>query len=285
MRGFTSMSPGTGISPEYCCAAMKDLRFGCSTWFFQEYSVTEALQIIERCGFPAAEIWMEHLWKSSEPLGTIRALAERLGLTLSLHAASYDLNITSANPWIRRESMRQIEDSISAAADLGAEPVVVHAGRLSSSRGDVEEYWRLMEEAFDFLDQAAAGSGINVGIEVMEKRSKERFVGPEDVRRLMSRGWNRLGLTVDLAHIQTVMDHEQFFSRIDDEWILHVHLSDFSPESTHMPLGRGKMDIDRALQALQTRYQGIVVLEGFVRGSGPQTIEANRDYLRDHGWM
>jgi hypothetical protein len=45
------------------------------------------------------------------------------------------------------------------------------------------------------------------------------------------------------------------------------------------------MDIDRALQALRTHFRGVVILEGFVRGAGPQTVEANRDYLRDHGWM
>ena len=264
---------------------MRELRFGCSTWFFQEYSVPEALQIIGRCGFPAAEIWMEHVWKSPEPVGRIRSLAERSNLTLSLHAASYDLNITSANPGIRTESMRQIEESIRTAAELGAEPVVVHAGRLSSSRGDMEEYWRLMKEALDYLDRAAAGSGTKVAIEAMEKRSKERFVTPADIHRLMSRGWKHLGLTVDLAHIQTVMEHNRFFGRIEDEWIFHVHLSDFSPEATHVPLGRGSMDIDHALQALRNHYQGIVVLEGFVRGEGPRTIEANRDFLRDHGWM
>jgi sugar phosphate isomerase/epimerase len=264
---------------------MENLLFGCSTWFFQEEPVQEALRNIGGCGFSAAEIWMEHLWKSSESPGEIRSLAEDLGLTLSLHAASYDLNITSANPGIRGESMRQVEQSIRTAAALGAEPVVVHAGRLSSTRGDTEEYWRLMEEAFEHLDRIAAESGTEVSVEAMEKRSKERFVTPSDIRRLMSRDWNHLGLTVDLAHIQTVMDHEQFFDRIEDEWILHVHLSDFSSDATHVPLGRGSMDIDGALSALQSRYRGVVILEGYIRGEGSRTIEANRDYLRGHGWM
>ena len=76
---------------------------------------------------------------------------------------------------------------------------------------------------------------------------------------------------------------EQFFSRIQSEWIFHAHLSDFSPASTHVPLGQGSLDIDGALQALRTHYQGVVIVEGYVPGAGLQTIEANRDYLRDHG--
>jgi sugar phosphate isomerase/epimerase len=262
-----------------------DFLFGCSTWFFQEWPVTEALLSIGRIGFCAAEIWMEHLWKSSESLDNIRRFAGDQDISLSLHAASYDVNIASTNPGIRRESLHQIEESLQAACELGASPVVVHAGRLSSSKGDMDEYWRMLAEAFDFLQHAAEERGVEIAIEVMEKRPKERFVAPEDVRRMMDGNRPNLGLTLDLAHIQTVTDHERFFHGIQNEWIHHVHLSDFSPASTHVPLGRGTMDIDKALSALSLHYQGVVIIEGYVSGAGLQTLESNRDYLRDHGWM
>lgn len=264
---------------------MKDLLFGCSTWFFQGTPICSALQTIKECGFQAAEIWMEHLWKTDENVKQIEGLANTLELPLSLHAASYDVNITSANPGIRRESLQQVRESLLVAADLGADPVVVHAGRLSSSRGDTEEYWKLLEEAFQILDELAAGVGVKVGVEAMEKRSKELFVSPADIHRMMSKGWKHVGLTVDLAHIQTVMEHERFFSSIEGKWINHAHMSDFSPDATHVPLGQGSMDIDRALRALSSRYRGIVVLEGFVRGRGRETVQANGDFLRRLGWL
>ena len=64
--------------------------------------------------------------------------------------------------------------------------MVVHAGRLSSSKGDLQEYWRLQMEAFDFLQHAAADSGTGIAIEAIGKRPKERFVKPEDIHRLMN---------------------------------------------------------------------------------------------------
>ena len=264
---------------------MKEFRFGCSTWFFQEYSVAEALQNIKRSGFSAAEIWMEHLWKSSESHHEVGRTAEELEISVSSHAASYDVNIASSNPGIRRESLRQIEESLRTAGEVGAGLVVIHAGKLSSSKGDMEEYWRLLEEAFDSVQRMAAARGIKVAVEVMENRPQERFVRPEDVQRMMAVKRSNLGLTVDLAHIQTVMDHDRFFSNIRSEWILHAHLSDSSPQATHVPLGRGSLDIDGALRALQSRYRGVVIVEGYVPGEGLQTIKANRDYLREHGWM
>jgi sugar phosphate isomerase/epimerase len=282
------MFTATGIFPEASLSSgiiMTDFRFGCSSWFFQELSIAEALQTIEGSSFSAAEIWMEHLWKSSESPGDLRILAKDLGLSLSLHAASYDVNIASTNPGIRKESLRQIEESLRVAGELGARPVVVHAGRLSSSKGDLHEYWRLLVDAFDHLQHAAVENGAEVAIEVMEKRPKERFVGPEDVHRLMVGDHCNMGLTVDLAHIRTVMDHREFFSRIPSKWIIHAHLSDSAPGATHVPLGRGSLDIDGALRALHSYYRGVVIVEGYVPGEGLKTIRHNRDYLQEHGWM
>jgi len=105
---------------------------------------------------------MEHLWKTDEKVKEIEGLAKTLSLPLSLHAASYDVNITSANPGIRMESLQQVRESLLVAADLGADPVVAHAGRLSSSRGDTGEYWKLLEEAFQILDEMAAGLGYTI---------------------------------------------------------------------------------------------------------------------------
>ena len=36
----------------------KSMRFGISTWFFQEYTVVDALKEISESGFQAAEVWM-----------------------------------------------------------------------------------------------------------------------------------------------------------------------------------------------------------------------------------
>jgi sugar phosphate isomerase/epimerase len=264
---------------------MNSLRFGCSTWFFQDSLISFALQTIKECGFQAAEIWTEHLWKTGEGVQEIRSLAGTLDLPLSLHAASYDLNITSANPGIRRESLRQVRESVRLAAELDADPVVVHAGRLSSSRGDAVEYWKLLEEAFHSLDELAEEAGVTIGVEAMEKRPKEMFVSPSDIRRMMVKGWKHVGITVDLAHVQSVMEHDRFLSSMEKTWIVHAHVSDFSNDATHVPLGRGSMDIDRALRALCSCFRGTVILEGFVRGRGRETVTANGDFLRSRGWL
>ena len=115
------------------------MRFGTSTWFFQEYPVIEALKHIWDCGFHAAEIWMEHLWKPEQSTKEIIRYAQDLGMELTLHSSSYDLNITSTNPGIRQESLRQVKQSILIGKQLGVKTVVVHPGHLSSSKGNVDD--------------------------------------------------------------------------------------------------------------------------------------------------
>ncbi len=261
------------------------MRFSSSTWFLGERSVKEALEVIARCGFTAAEVWMEHLWRTGEPPEEVKERARTLGMQLSLHGASYDLNIASANLGIRQESLRQVHESIVTAARLGAMVVVLHPGRLSASRGSVDDCWQWLTEAVALMDQWAGQEGVRVGLEAMEKRPKEIYVSPADVRRMLSKGWSNVGLTLDIAHTYTLMDPLDYMAQLDNAWISHVHLSDSSAKGVHVPLGRGQLDVAAALTGLSQRYQGLVNLEGYVPGRGEETICHNFAYLRSLGWV
>jgi len=71
----------------------------------------------------------------------------------------------------------------------------------------------------------------------MEKRNREIFVSPEDVARLFAYPWHSIRLTLDLAHTATLMNPLSYLKEINTDWIGHVHLSDNSPSTTHLPLG------------------------------------------------
>jgi len=102
------------------------MKFGASTVFLKEKPVTEALEAIARLGYASAELWMDHYRSAAQRPATIARHCRTLGLELTLHAASYDLNIISTNPGIRRESRRQIRSCFRLAAALETRLVVVH---------------------------------------------------------------------------------------------------------------------------------------------------------------
>lgn len=260
------------------------MHFGASTLFFRERSVKEALEAIVNAGYTAAEVWVEHLWWTGERPADVAARAHSLGLTLSAHAASYDLNIASSNAGIRQESLRQVALSVAMAAEMGVQIIVVHPGRLSSSRDRVEDFWDRLFDAVERIEQWALEHDVRVGLELMERRPREFFMTPEDGERLMSHTWNHVGLTVDIAHLKTLGDPVELLSRVHPAWIAHVHLSDNLPHQTHVPLGQGCIDLRAALSTLGTRYNGLVSLEGYVPGRGEEVVTANLAYLRDLGF-
>ncbi len=261
------------------------MQFGSSTMFFRELPVTRALEVIARASFAGAEVWIEHLWRKGGSPAEVKRRARELGLTLSVHATSYDVNICSTNPGIRRESIRQMVKSLQIAAQLGASTVAMHPGHFSSSRDTMADFWDPFVETLIPLDEKAAEYGLHIGMEAMEKRMLEFFVLPRDVLRLFERNWQAIGLTIDLAHAQTAMNPLEYLAQIPASKIVHAHCSDNSPQQTHMPLGRGRLDLPAALAALHKKYDGMVILEGYEPGRGEQILPANADYLRTIGFM
>jgi sugar phosphate isomerase/epimerase len=259
------------------------MKFGVSTYFLKERSLPGALELIARLGYASAEIWMEHYLASGQRPATIARRARELGIGLTVHASSYDLNILSTNAGIRRESLRQVHASLRLAAELGATVATVHPGALSSAREDQHAAWRYLEETAAILDQWAGESGIRVGIENMENRGKEIFCLPADVARLLEPPRRHLCLTLDLAHTQTHMDPLAYVKQIPAQWIGHVHLSDNGPSATHLPLGQGELPVEALLKALGRVYSGIVSLEGYIPGKGESLLSDNMHYLRRHG--
>ncbi len=261
------------------------MKFGINTWFLQELNVKEALERISLVGFKAAEVWMEHLLKTGESPESVKEMARELNLELSLHATSYDINLTSINRGIREESIRQAREAIITGKQIGAKIVVLHPGRLSASRANREECWNQLLEVLRIIDNLASECSVVVGIEAMEKRAREIFVTPDDVHRMFNVKWKKIGLTLDIAHAFTLMDPLVYLEQIEKDNICHIHISDAAPGQTHIPLGEGQIDIDSVLKALEHFYSGLIIVEGYVPGEGEKTIKKNFEYLHSLYWV
>ena len=260
--------------------------FGINTWFLKEKKVTEALEMINGYGFEYAEIWMEHILKTGESTGVIRQKAEDLNMKLSLHATSYDINIASVNKGIRQESLKQVHEAIRTADKLGVKTVVVHPGRLSTKRMSEEDYYSLLDEALKQIDEWGGKYHIKIGLEAMEKKSLEVYVTPENVNNILSKGWNNIGLTLDMAHVYTFSDVQCFMDTLKHkDLIYHVHLSDGDEKNVHLPLGWGKHPIHHALEILSGYYDGLVAIEGSIPGKGAGVIKNNIEFLKNYGWI
>lgn len=254
------------------------MRIGASTTTTRELPLAEALDAVGTLGYAALEIWVEHLWEQGAAPDRLAADASARGLALTVHGPTRDLNVTSANNGIRTESQRQYLAALDDAARLRAEVLVLHPGATSSAGDDPEAFWPPLEEFFGRIAERAAALGPRVGIENMERRRSEFVTHPALVARLLDRiGHPTLGLTLDVAHV--LFNNDVMALDGLESHICHVHLSGSTREKVHVPLREGIFDLRPALGGLARFFQGIVAIEGYVRGRARETLAENRAVL------
>lgn len=260
-------------------------RFAPATRLLWHAGVLGALEGIAGHGFRAAEVWAQHLWESQADVSEVAGKATQLGLALSLHAPSYDLNPLSSNADIRRISRTQVLTSLETAAAIGARSIVVHPGQLSSSTDDVEDYWARLEDWVELLNAQATALDVSVALEGMERKRLQFVTAIPALERLAgictALDATHVSLALDIAHAGTLGDPMKFLERV--QRVGHAHLSDTSDEKTHALLGEGRLELPTIIPALLERIQatphGLIAIEGRLASDEPRALQVAAAYL------
>ncbi|MEM4725294.1 MAG: sugar phosphate isomerase/epimerase family protein, partial [Candidatus Hadarchaeum sp.] len=206
------------------------------------YEVAEALQIASDLGYDGVEIWAYHLYRSNEQPSRLAQVAKDLGLGLTVHALSWDLNMTSDIPSLRKESLTLLGQCIELAAALAAPLLVVHPGRATVPKADKGLYWPLLVEGIQQLAHKAAAYDIVIAVEHMEPLDAELVVQPGDAQRLLQEvNENNVCVTFDAAHVPPGTDLIRFLQQMPA--VRHVHISDANQEQRHLPLRAGCLNL------------------------------------------
>jgi sugar phosphate isomerase/epimerase len=204
-----------------------------------------------------------------------RDRARDAGISLSVHAPVH------AEP-LRSGSVRELDDSLRLAVDLGAGLLNIHF----SEPRRVEEY----AAAVTPLLQRCAISGVKLAIENVPATS------PEDFNRLFSllprsngRGEPAVGMCLDVGHANlhagTNNDYIAYVDRLRPEVaIIHVHLHENNGDrDSHLviftgPSARDPSGVQALLDRLEKRaFAGNVILEQWPQP--PEQLAQARDRL------
>ena len=159
---------------------------GVSSSLARTESLVESVRLIADIGYKNIEIWMEQIANSGMGLPEIMDLLKRYELSYRFHSDTRDVNLTSSNIGIRRESIRQVLREIDIIAKLQGRILTVHPGRMSSSKDIPEDFLDKQFDALNEISKYAEKSGVIIGIENMEKRTKELVIRYEDLERLIN---------------------------------------------------------------------------------------------------
>ncbi len=234
----------------------------------------EILAAARDLGYDGVEVWAYHLSLTGGDAAALGAQARRMGLVLTLHGLSWDLNLTSRLDGIRKASLEALHRSVDLAGELSARMVIIHPGRTTMPYDPAGPYWPQLVAAIRELADHAAGRSVGLGVEHMESRQGEYVVTAADANRLV-REVDRpnVGVVLDVAHIPWGEDEAAFIARL--ERITHVHLSDADESRLHLPLGQGGRNLAGALRALRG-YEGTIAVEGYSIGAGTDLARWNK---------
>ena len=227
------------------------------------YQLEEVFNIAKHLGYDGVEVWHSHLIKTGEDKNCagLREKARQSGLSLSFHALSWDLNFTSKVDQVRETSLKMLEESIDIAAELNANPVVVHPGRITIPGDSSEESWQFLIEGINRLTSYAQPKRLDIALEIMEHIPNEFFITPEDANHLLDEITTpNLGITFDAAHVPLEIDPLDYLTRINN--VMHIHLSDLTPLKRHIALNTGDCDFSELIKYIVINLQVDVAIEG-----------------------
>ena len=243
---------------------------------FSSKPILEALELIAKCGFDCAEIWVDHAWDEERGASQeeLKAALTRLNLQSTIHCSIMHISITSPNKGIREESLRQTFQAIDLAKDLGSRLIVIHPGSRFSILEDPKSHWSHQASSIGKILDYAKQRGVIAAVENMD--SDKEIVSVKnwgDLDRLFEDvGSKDKWVTLDVTHVRNTEETLGFIEQAQKH-IAHFHLSDGTQEKMHLRIGRGELDLRRVVAALKdSGYDGVWSLECFIANNNEDKL-------------
>jgi sugar phosphate isomerase/epimerase len=190
-------------------------------------------------------------------------LLKAYGLEASSICGIYtpDRDLSNADPSVRANAVRYVKDCVAFASELGALVVIVvpsSVGKTTPS-APLDEEWRLACESIRDAGQFAAGLGVRLAIEVLNRYETYLVNRIDQAIKLRDEvGLDSVGVMVDAFHMN--IEERSIPEAIKNaaDHLIHVHIADSNREA----VGFGHTDLRSLLRTLlEVRYEGYIVME------------------------
>jgi len=241
-------------------------RLGFSSLAFYEESLENALSWGESNNFGLLEIVAENNHAiDEETLPEIKDLTSSYNFDYTVHSPFSDINISSLNKSIRKESIRQVKYSIFAVNEIGGKILTFHPGRHSAATNKSRENTKKI--LFDSLKEISDYNkdyGVTIALENMPDTFITTMkVSKEVLEVLENKQLSGIKHTMDVGHLETNnVDIGEYIQDLRN-YLIHIHLHDnFGEFDNHLPLGDGNINFPRIFKALkEINYTGRIILE------------------------
>lgn len=232
------------------------MELGFTTLPMLNKNLNEILEIASKEGFTLIEILSEgpyaaYRLKNNNDL--IKNLNKK-GIEINIHGPDVDLNLASINDGIRKESVKQIKETIDIANVIDANAITVHPGKVGRKDKWLRDY--AIELSIDSIgkcvDYAKETGNVKISVENLPERFN--FLGNRIEEIEIIQESTNSKITIDTGHANTCENCEDFFKLKNIEY---YHINDNNGiKDQHLILGEGNLD----LNLLKHIHKGIIEL-------------------------
>ncbi|MEF2293524.1 sugar phosphate isomerase/epimerase family protein [Virgibacillus dokdonensis] len=242
----------------------------------------EVIHIAKQYGCIGVEMWAEHMYYHQASPEDIRETAKAEQVDITLHAASWDLNICSLNQGIQQQSIVELKKSIDLAAKLGALHMTFHPGKYTVKNYLTACHQENLVTNTQLLLDYAKEKQVTLSQELMEVIPKEMLTYPEQMTQFQAKLNGELCVTLDIAHVPLQDDPINYFEHL--QHVNSIHLSDSTKTQYHVPLGKGSVELHRVLTYF-SKLDKPIVLEGMDTTKELAFLKQHIAYLNHHHWL
>ena len=222
-----------------------------------------------------------------EDIEKAKAISEKKGMEICVHAPFFELNIAGFCRGIRDESVRYIKKAADLCAALGGEVLIVHAGNYiynippgttPNNNPLMKAQWEYNIESLKKINDHANSRGIIVCLENIGYKSIDKTF--EHLLEMRLAVGDSLKFTFDIGHARLYAEGgvERGFKVLGDN-IRHIHFTDNNgTDDDHLPIGDGNSDYSSFMSHIRA-FPHIVTLEVLDIGYDPAAIIRSRDYF------
>ncbi|MCC7573852.1 MAG: sugar phosphate isomerase/epimerase [Candidatus Methanofastidiosum sp.] len=261
-------------------------RLGFSSLAFYGESLENALSWGETNNFELLEIVAENNHAiDEETLTKIKDLISSYNFDYTVHSPFSDINISSLNKSIRKESVRQVKYSIFAVNEIGGKILTFHPGRHSAATSKSRENTKQI--LFDSLKEISDYNkdyGVTIALENMPDTFITTMrVSKEVLEVLENKQLSEIKHTMDVGHLETNnVDIGEYIYDLR-KYLIHMHLHDnFGEFDNHLPLGDGNINFPGIFRVLkEINYKGRIILEM----TKTEDILKSRKFLEEKNYL
>ena len=195
----------------------------------------------------------------------VRGQIRERGLSLVCYTPEqciYPVNLAAHLPAQRRRSLKFFEDNLRAAAELGADKMLVTTGWGYLDDSNREEAWKYAKDGLMALGDMAGDYGMTLALEVLRRDESNLVYNLPTLKRMMDElDHPSIGAMIDTIPMALAGERPKDYLETFGDRLVHVHFIDGAPRG-HLAWGDGILDMKGYLEEFSGySYQGYLSLE------------------------